>query len=198
MQTLFSRINYKNGVILLRKLLRITSILIIFVFMFSVFQIGFSKKTSNINFNRKIVIAETEKDNSEESIFNIELSGVKADDFYFEELMNSYENLLIDAINNNRFSSIECLLVPESKLYNAQKKLVSDLFRKGIKEELISYSIEDIKPTTDEGVFKLYVYEKVGIRYPRTNHFVIKQFYWIYTVTVKDNLYRLSDIEKWK
>lgn len=166
--------------------------------MFFVFQIGFFKKINNTNLNQKIVIAEAENDNSEEYTFNIELGGVKADDFYFEELMNSYENLLIDAINNNRFSSIECLLVPESKLYNAQKKLVSDLFRKGIKEELISYSIEDIKPTNDEGVFKLYVYEKVGIRYPGNNNFIIKQFYWIYTVIVNDNLYRLSDIEKWK
>lgn len=182
----------------MRKPIRIAGILIIFVFMFIVLQIGLFKKISIINFHQKIVIAETAKGNSEESIFNIELSGAKADDFYFEELMNSYENLLIDAINNDRFSSIACLLVPESKLYNAQKKLVSDLFRKGIKEKLISYSIEDIRPTNDEGVFKIYVYEKVGIRYPDTNHFVTKQFYWIYTVIVNDNLYRLSDIEKWK
>jgi hypothetical protein len=125
------------------------------------------------------------------------LGGAKADDFYISELIANYERLLVQVINNNEFSAIESLLVPGSKLYNSQKKLVSDLYTKKIQEKLVEFDIEDIKYMEKEGVYKVYVTEKIGIKYPDKQDFEIKEFNWVYTVVSSNDKIGLSDIEKW-
>lgn len=121
----------------------------------------------------------------------------KADHYYIEEVVRNYEILLIEAINNNDFSLVENLLVTNSNLYNSQKKLVSDLYKKNIKEKLIDFDIKDIKETEKVGIYKVYVNERIGIKYPERQDFEIKEFNWIYTVVNNKDGIGISDMNKW-
>lgn len=75
--------------------------------------------------------------------------------------------------------------------------MVKDLAARNIKEKLITYSIEDIE-YQDDGSVRVFVYEKIGILYPPSKSYVIKEFYWIYTVRDINGELGLSDIEKWQ
>lgn len=121
----------------------------------------------------------------------------KAENFYIEEVISNYETLLVEAINNNDFSLIESLLVPNSNLYNSQKKLVSDLYTKNIKEKLIDFNIESIENTGKNGIYKVYVSESIGIKYLDKQDFETKKYDWIYTVVKSKDSIGLSEIEKW-
>ncbi|HOJ79162.1 MAG TPA: hypothetical protein PL158_13865 [Bacillota bacterium] len=125
-----------------------------------------------------------------------ELGSAKSDDFHIEEIMRNYQHLIVEAINSDDFSLVENLLVKGSNLYNSQKQLVRRLAEKQIKEKLIDFTIEEINYVDDLTV-KVYVYEKIGIKYPHNQDYRIKEYYWIYTVNIFDGAYRLSEIEKW-
>lgn len=94
------------------------------------------------------------------------------------------------------FSVIENLPIEGSNLYNSQKKLVEDLHNKGIKEELVDFEISEIKSTENEDVYKVYVNEKIEIKYPEKET-VPKEFNWVYTVLSTKDKIGLSEIEKW-
>lgn len=123
----------------------------------------------------------------------------KADTFYVEEVISNYEELLINAINENDFSKIENLLVPNSNLYISQKKLVPDLYKKNIKEKLINFEIAKIEDLSKNGVYKVYVIEKIAIKYPDKQDYETKEFNWIYDVIYYNNNSKvgISNIEKW-
>ena len=123
-------------------------------------------------------------------------ANAKSDTFYIEEIINTYEVLLIEAINSNNFSIIEKYLVKNSDLYNAQKNLVNTLYKKGIKEKLINYNIYDIKLSSN-GIAKVYVSETIEIKNSE-NKVITKQFNWIYTVISKETSVGISDITKWE
>lgn len=144
------------------------------------------------------VVNENLNTNSIVNAGNISLnqSFVKADEFYIEEIVRNYETLLVEAINTNDFSLIENLLIPGSNLYNAQKKLVSDLYKKNIKEKLIDVDIVEITAGEKEDIYRVFVTETIAIKYPG-NDFVERKFNWIYTVIYEGDKLGLSDIEKW-
>jgi hypothetical protein len=121
----------------------------------------------------------------------------KADTFYVEEIIKNYEALIIEAINNNDFSQVENLLIPNSKLYNAQKKLIKDLYAKNIKEKLVEYSIVKIENTSKKDEYKVYVIERIGIQYAKKDY-KEKEFKWIYTVVQGNEKIGISDIEEWR
>ncbi|QGQ98805.1 hypothetical protein EHS13_29975 [Paenibacillus psychroresistens] len=125
------------------------------------------------------------------------LGGAKADDFFISELVANYENLLIQAINNNEFTAIENLLIVNSPLYNSQKKLVKDLYAKRVQEKMVDFSIEKIESLEKEGTYNVYVNERIAIKYPDKQDFETKEFNWIYKVVESDGKLGLSDIEKW-
>jgi uncharacterized membrane protein YvbJ len=125
------------------------------------------------------------------------LGGAKADDFNISEVVANYERLLIYAINNNDFSAVEAVLIPDSKLYNLQKKLVQNLYSKKVQEKLIEFNIEEIQKKEDEGIYKVFVNEKIGIKYSDKKVFETKEFNWIYTVEESNEKFALSDIQEW-
>lgn len=135
------------------------------------------------------------KPSQEETSTNPE--GTKAWGFYIQEVVRNYETLVVEAINNNDFSLIDNLLVPGSNLYNSQKKLVADLYNKKIQEKLVEFDLKDIQKTDKEGIFKVFVSEKIGVKYPEKQEFETKEFNWIYTVISDKDRPGLSDIEKW-
>lgn len=113
-----------------------------------------------------------------------------------EELIKNYEENLIQAINNNNFSLVEPYLVKDSPLYKSQKKLVNDLYLKGIKEKLISYEIAGFSYEPNN-VFKIQVVETIAIKYPQKDE-TRNEYQWIYTANKAGNAIKLSQIEKWK
>ena len=123
--------------------------------------------------------------------------GTKAWGFYIQEVTRNYEILVIEAINNNDFSLIENLLIPNSNLYNSQKKLITDLYTKNIKEKLVDFSIENIQETEKDGVFKIFVNESIGIKYSGKVNFETKEYKWIYTLVKNKDSIGLSNIEEW-
>lgn len=122
-------------------------------------------------------------------------ANVKADTYYAEQLINSYEYSLIEAINQGDFSLVEPYLLPGSKLYYSQKELVSSLYDRGIKEELVDFEINDMVRTEKPGVYDVHVYEAINIiRADGTSQ--VKEFNWIYTVHVAEDELGISDIRE--
>lgn len=65
-------------------------------------------------------------------------------------LVNSYASNFAYAVNYNNFSYIECYLEPGSQIYNAQKKVVRDIYAANIMEdflglEILSYNFDKNK-----------------------------------------------------
>jgi uncharacterized membrane protein YvbJ len=112
------------------------------------------------------------------------------------EVLGNYEKNIINAINNNKFSSVDPYLKKDSQLYKSQSSLVEDLSKRGIKEELVSYEIKEIKSTVNEKQYKVSVNEKINIKYP--NETKLKEFNWIYTVDINGNEIGLSEIVEGK
>ena len=57
--------------------------------------------------------------------------------FYIEELIANYEKLLIQAINENEFSLVECILIKGSKLYISQKNWLKIWLLEILKKSLL-------------------------------------------------------------
>jgi len=133
-------------------------------------------------------------------IFQDDITGQKsplAIKAQIDKLINQYEISLIKAINTNKFSLVANTLTPGSPLYQSQKQLVANLYRKRIQEDLNGYHVKKIRMVAP-GSYKVYVYERVGIKYPNQKEFVEKEYYWAYTVVGKGDQLTLSDIEKWE
>lgn len=114
-----------------------------------------------------------------------------------ESLVSSYEKSIIEAINSNSFSKVEPYLLKNSNLYNSQKKLVPDLYKKNTKEKLIKYEIYAIDKNSNNNEYRVYVLEDIAIKYAGKDY-VNKKYSWYYTVKVDNSgNYKLSDIYKW-
>ncbi len=108
-------------------------------------------------------------------------------------LIYQYENAMVEAINQNDFSILEPYLIPDSNLYHAQKKLISHLNKRGIKEKLLEFQVEDTRIVDDK--YNVYVYEKFNITYgDGTSR--IKEFHYIYEIPKNTSKLALSDIFK--
>ncbi|MDP4181981.1 MAG: DUF3298 domain-containing protein, partial [Bacillota bacterium] len=116
-----------------------------------------------------------------------------------QNAMKNYETQIISAINTNDFKKVEPTLLKDSSLYTSQKKLVSDLFKKGIKESLGSYDIYAIGYSYNEDVFKVYTTESIAVKTPPSKSYITKKFSWCYSVKVdtKTKTCKLCKIEKW-
>ncbi|MGE5653478.1 MAG: DUF3298 domain-containing protein, partial [Bacillota bacterium] len=116
----------------------------------------------------------------------------------FQGIMEDYETALVEAINENNFALLELRLFPYSSLYDAQKKLVPDLFRKAIKERFEGCEVVGYERIPGAKSYRLHVRERIAIQYPG-EQFVTKQFEYAYTVKYMpgERGYQLSDIERW-
>ncbi|MDP4182160.1 MAG: WG repeat-containing protein [Bacillota bacterium] len=116
-----------------------------------------------------------------------------------QKQMKSYENKIIEAVNNNDFKKVEALLLKGSSLYNDQKKLVKNLYSKNIKEKLIDFDIYAIGYLEENQEYKVYIVENIGIKYPSSKSYSPKKFRWFYTIKydTKEKAYKLSNISNW-
>ncbi|MFH1860526.1 MAG: hypothetical protein ABH870_05890 [bacterium] len=124
----------------------------------------------------------------------IPMAGVKADGFYIEEIVTSYERLLTYAINDNEFSLIKDLLMPESDICQSQEKFVAEQVSKGIKYERPDVCTE-IKKGSKKNEYKVYVTGNVEISEPNKAK-EIKEIKCIYTVIDDGNIRKITDIHE--
>lgn len=113
------------------------------------------------------------------------------------DVMNAYEESMVEAINKNRFSLVEGLLDPEGPLYKEQEGLVRRLSGKNIKEKLIRFQIMNIQKINGE--YKFSIVEKIGIYYPEGKSSV-NEYEWVYTVTQHPvtKAFKVYSIERWE
>jgi len=120
----------------------------------------------------------------------------KADNFYIEEIVSSYERLLVHAINDNDFSLIKNLLMPESDIYKSQENFVTEQYKKGIKYKLIEVYPEEIKQSSKKDEYKVYVTVNIEIsEFGKEKE--TKEFKRIYTVIDDGKIRKITDIEEW-
>jgi len=89
------------------------------------------------------------------------------------------------------------LLIPGSNLYQSQKNLVVNLNKQKIREKLLDYQVKDVQIGDHEGIYKVYVHEKIGIQYPDKPGLKVLEVDWIYTVETQWEKLGLSGSEKW-
>ncbi|MFC4809086.1 TcaA NTF2-like domain-containing protein [Paenibacillus sp. GCM10023250] len=113
------------------------------------------------------------------------------------DVMNAYEESMVEAINKNRFSLVAGLLDPEGPLYKEQENLVRHLSGLNIKEKLINFQIMNIQKIN--GQYKFYIVEKIGIYYPEGKS-TVNEYQWIYTVTQHPatSAFKVFSIERWE
>ena len=73
---------------------------------------------------------------------------------------------------------------------------MSNLSKRGIQEKLIDYQVQKIETTGEADIYKVYTYEKIGIKGPGKTEFTASEYRWVYTVVFDGRKYTLSDIAK--
>lgn len=151
-----------------------------------------SKNAPNQRSSKELVKKSNISDNESSQTAAV---GVKDEGQQIVELIDNYEVKLVEAINSNDFSIVEPYLLEGSPLYKGQKKLVRDLFKKGVKEKHISHDY-GYTYIISEDSREVEVIERIKIMYPNKK-VNIKDFQWIYSVKIENQSIKLSNIRRW-
>ncbi|MFE4029349.1 lysozyme inhibitor LprI family protein [Priestia sp. YIM B13551] len=111
-------------------------------------------------------------------------------------VMADYINGLTAAINTGDFSNVAGTL--KGSLYNDQQSLVQNLYKKGIKENWVSYSVVGFNKagTSSNGpLYKIQTVETVSVIQPDGSQKTNK-YNWMYTAVFINNQLYLTDIAK--
>ncbi|MDY0943796.1 lysozyme inhibitor LprI family protein [Priestia megaterium] len=111
-------------------------------------------------------------------------------------VMADYINGLTAAINTGDFSYVAGTL--KGSLYNDQQSLVRNLYKKGIKENWVSYSVVGFNKagtSSDGPLYKIQTVETVSVIQPDGSQ-KTKKYNWMYTAVFINNQLYLTDIAK--
>ncbi|WP_394223526.1 lysozyme inhibitor LprI family protein [Priestia aryabhattai] len=111
-------------------------------------------------------------------------------------VMADYINGLTAAINTGDFSNVAGTL--KGSLYNDQQSLVKNLYKKGIKENWVSYSVVGFNKSgtsSDGPLYKIQTVETVSVIQPDGSQKTNK-YNWMYTAVLINNQLYLTDIAK--
>ncbi|MDP9579713.1 UNVERIFIED_ORG: uncharacterized protein YecT (DUF1311 family) [Bacillus sp. 1751] len=111
-------------------------------------------------------------------------------------VMADYINGLTTAINTGDFSNVAGTL--KGSLYNDQQSLVKNLYKKGIKENWVSYSVVGFNKagtSSDGPLYKIQTVETVSVIQPDGSQKTNK-YNWMYTAVLINNQLYLTDIAK--
>jgi uncharacterized membrane protein YvbJ len=112
--------------------------------------------------------------------------------YMVEDHYRGYLFALVDAINHNDFNLVKDFLKEGSNIYNAQKKLISDLSSQGITEEVYDFYITDMKREGNSITFTatemVYVFSKD--EFPK-----LTDYEWTYTGELIDGGFKLTNIQ---
>ncbi|MFM1653809.1 TcaA NTF2-like domain-containing protein [Brevibacillus sp. B_LB10_24] len=124
-----------------------------------------------------------------------ELQGddAKADTFHVENIVSSYEDLIIGAVNQKDFSYVKDFLFPDSPVNQEQEKLIEELGKKGISLNLIESRIEDIKESDQRNEYLVEVVTELEIT--KADETKTKKIKKAYTVLSKDNHLYINEIK---
>jgi uncharacterized membrane protein YvbJ len=112
---------------------------------------------------------------------------------YVQSTMDSYENGLINAVNDGNFNEVSSTLASGSPLYESQQQLVTKLFNAGTKESLVSYQITSYKDNQN-GTCTITTHEQVQITYSNGKT-ATKDYDWVYTAqNIGGNSIELTNI----
>lgn len=107
--------------------------------------------------------------------------GESFDEEDVKAMVSEYVNAMVSAINNGDFTLVQKFLKENSPIYDQQKKLVSKLYSKSIKEEFLLGTIE-IYYNSIQNVIQAEIYEKHKIIYPSGKKEYVDNYY-IYDIT---------------
>jgi hypothetical protein len=111
-----------------------------------------------------------------------------------QAVLKNYENSYVNAVNKGDFKAVEPYITPGSAFYSQQKTLVSSLFRQGIGEKLVGYSLERAEYLKDK--YKVYVVEKIEVSAPGKAK-KVNEYVWIYDVNKTAKGMKIGAIAKW-
>jgi uncharacterized membrane protein YvbJ len=107
-------------------------------------------------------------------------------------LMDSYMQGLIEAINNDSFSSVSPYMAEGSVLYKSQQEIVSNLSSKSITEHLDDYEITGYEENGDTAT--ITTNETITISYSDGSS-ETKEYNWTYTAEKSGSDWKLTNIE---
>ena len=108
-------------------------------------------------------------------------AGESFDEEDVKAMVSEYVNAMVFAINNGDFTKVQKFIKDNTQIYEQQKKLVSKLYSKSIKEEFLLGTIET-KYNSTKNIIQADIYEKHKIIYPSGKIEYVDNFY-IYDIT---------------
>lgn len=123
---------------------------------------------------------------------NSKVSSVNASTF--EKVFQQYIEIFTDAVNTGNTEKMSQVLYVGSDVYEQQCNIVKNYYRRGIREEIKSYSISSAKEITSNCV-ELYSKEKIKVFYVDNTTKVIKQKY-CYTCEYINQTWRITKMEE--
>ena len=116
-------------------------------------------------------------------------------DFEFENLMSEYMYSIVDAINSGDFNIVKGTLTSGGPLYKKQKKLVTDLFNKGVTEDLIEFTFLGSPKKVASNKYEMLVKETHRIYYvDKESKEVVNT--WKYTLKLDGEHLSIYDLVK--
>lgn len=163
---------------------------------FKTFKNTYNLKVSQNGALRVHQLLSTEEISSEDVEVNAADSEttVYATDDQVRTFMEEYLYASVDAMNNNDFSLVSLLMDPAGEAYNESRDYIQYVTEKGITEELLHVSVEDITSSTSSS-FVVSTYEEYNIYYgDGSNQY--KTFNSEYLVIIKDGQLLLNKLIK--
>ena len=113
--------------------------------------------------------------------------GESFDEEDVKAMVSEYVNSMVSAINNGDFTMVQKFLNENSPIYDQQKKLVSRLYSKSIKEDFLLGTIE-INYNSTLNIIQADIYEKHKIIYPSGKIEYVDNYY----------IYDIKDLKPYK
>lgn len=123
-------------------------------------------------------------------------SNARPSNFYIEELISNYEQLVVDANNSGDFSIVSSMIIQDSNFYKKQKEAIESSYNNNVKYNLLNYSIDQIKEVNNK-TYKVYVIENLQVKEGNDANFQDKQFKHIYTIKLDDSGIGINNKEDW-
>lgn len=115
------------------------------------------------------------------------------DDWIWDSMSDTFDDYVYGftaAVNNGNFSYLSPYLVPESSIYNDQKRVVASLADQGIQEQVIRADIDEAWMESDD-VAVVVSDELIGVTYGDGTYKEIAQSYAYYMSWQSDGCFRM-------
>ncbi|WP_240376980.1 TcaA NTF2-like domain-containing protein [Bacillus piscicola] len=119
---------------------------------------------------------------------------LRADKLAVEAVMSQYIESFASAVNYGEMYYISDFIDPASPLYDQQAAFIADMYAKNTKEELVNYTITEIKSAKESG-YHVRVEEIFTIYSTETGTETKKQYNNVYHVKQIDGQFYITDLQ---